>query len=92
VTVDVTRRRVFRAGSEVSLSRKEFDLLVFLIRHHDRVVSREDILDAVWDDRAVATLRAVDFHILNLRQKLEADPKAPRHIITRHGFGYELRP
>jgi DNA-binding response OmpR family regulator len=44
----------------------------------------------VWGVFASSAARAVDFHILNLRRKLEPDPSAPRHILTRHGSGYEL--
>lgn len=92
VIVDPVRRRVFRAGREVRLSRREFDLLLFLIRHRERIVSREEILDAVWPDASVTTLRAVDFHVLNLRHKVEDHPSSPRHIVTRHGFGYQFSP
>jgi two-component system response regulator RegX3 len=92
VTYDPVRRRVaLRSGEEVELSRKELDLLAFLVRNRGRVVSREQILDAVWGHFAASAERAVDYHILNLRKKLEPDPGRPKHIVTRHGLGYELR-
>lgn len=90
VEIDFVRRRVLRHGAEVALSRKELDLLFFLARRRDRIVTRDEILDAVWGHLAASTARAVDFHIVHLRRKLEADPKSPRHILTRHGFGYQL--
>ncbi len=92
VTLDFQKRRVLRGKSEVVLSRKEVDLLFFLARHQGRVVTREEILDAVWGIFASSAARAVDFHVLNLRRKLEPDPAAPRHILTRHGRGYEIVP
>jgi len=92
ITYDPVRRRVeLRSGEEVELSRKELDLLAFLVRNRGRVVSREQILDAVWGHFASSAERAVDYHILNLRKKLERDPGRPRYIVTRHGLGYELR-
>ena len=92
VTVDPLRRKVMREGAEVILSRKELELLLYLVKHRDRVVSREQILDGVWGHFASSAGRAVDYHVLNLRRKLEVDPGNPRHILTRHGLGYELVP
>jgi len=90
VTFDPVRQRVERNGEAVELSRKELDLLAYLVRNRGRVVSREQILDAVWGHFASSADRAVDYHILNLRKKLEPDPGRPQHIVTRHGLGYEL--
>lgn len=90
VEIDFVGRRVLRAGREVVLSCKELDLLFFLARRRDRSVTREEILDAVWGHLAASTARAVDFHIVNLRRKLEVDPKTPRYIVTRHDLGSQL--
>ncbi|MBI4606087.1 MAG: response regulator transcription factor [Planctomycetes bacterium] len=92
LTLDLERRALFRGEEEVPLSRKEADLLVYLARHRDRPVSRDEILDAVWGHFASSAERAVDFHVLRLRRKLEPDPSSPRHIVTRHGRGYQLVP
>ncbi len=92
VTLDFQKRRVLRGKTEVVLSRKEADLLFFLARHKGRVVTRDEILDSVWGIFASSAARAVDFHVLNLRRKLEPDPTAPQHILTRHGRGYEIVP
>jgi len=92
VRVDFRKRKVLCRGKEVVLSRKEMEVLFFLIRHRGRIVSREEILDAVWGYFASSAGRAVDFHILNLRKKLEKDPGSPRHILTRHGLGFQLVP
>ena len=82
---------VERDGDEVLLSRKEQEILFHLVRHRRRVVSRQELLEAAWGFDVASDERAVDFHILNLRRKLEVDPKEPRVIVTRHGLGYQFR-
>jgi len=90
VIIDFKNRRVIRKGEEVELSKKELEVLFFLARHRDRVVSREEILSSVWGYFASSAERAVDFHILNLRRKLEVHPQRPERIVTRHGLGFQL--
>ena len=90
LTVDFLRRKVMRKGKEVPLSPKEAEVFLYLARHRDRVVSREEILESIWGYFAESAERAVDFHVLNLRRKLEKDPAEPRHIVTRHGLGFQL--
>ena len=92
VKLDFRRRKVFRRDREVELSRKELEILFYLARNRDRVASRDEILSAVWGHFASSAERAVDFHILNLRRKLEDDPSSPRHLLTHHGRGYQLAP
>jgi DNA-binding response OmpR family regulator len=83
-------RRVFKAGAEVRLTRKEFDLLVYLVEHRGEVVTRERLLDEVWGYERFPTTRTVDTHILRLRRKLEHDPDRPVWIETVHGHGYKF--
>ncbi len=90
VRVNVRARQVFRGGKELRLTRKEFDLLVFLLEHRGEVVTRDRLLDEVWGYERFPTTRTVDTHILRLRRKLEADPDRPVHIETVHGQGYRF--
>ena len=84
------RGRCFKAGREVRLTRKEFDLLRYLVEHQGEVVTRERLLDEVWGYERFPTTRTVDTHVLRLRQKFERDPERPRYILTVHGQGYRF--
>jgi two-component system alkaline phosphatase synthesis response regulator PhoP len=90
VRIRLRGRQVFRAGREVRLTRKEFDLLRYLVEHRGEVVTRDRLLDEVWGYDQYPTTRTVDTHVLRLRQKFEADPEHPRHIVTAHGQGYRF--
>jgi len=83
-------RQVFKAGHEVMLTRKEFDLLLYLLAHRGEVITRERLLDEVWGYERFPTTRTVDTHVLRLRWKFEADPEHPRFILTVHGQGYRF--
>ena len=83
-------RQVFKAGKEIRLTRKEFDLLAFLVAHRGEVITRERLLDEVWGYERFPTTRTVDTHILRLRKKFEADPDRPVWILTLHGHGYKF--
>lgn len=84
-------RRVRRRGREVRLSRRELDVLLFLVRHRGEVVDRARIHDAVWGRFDESGERQVDYHVTGLRKKLEDDPRSPRHLVTHHGLGFEWR-
>jgi DNA-binding response OmpR family regulator len=90
VRIHVRGRRVVKAGQEVRLTRKEFDLLVYLVEHRGEIVTRERLLDEVWGYERFPTTRTVDTHILRLRKKFEVDPDRPVFIQTAHGQGYRL--
>ncbi|MEO1448347.1 MAG: response regulator transcription factor [Bacteroidota bacterium] len=77
-------------GQPVRMSHKEFDVLQYLWQHKDEVVSRGNLLEAVWGLDGSITTRTVDNFILKLRQKMETDPAHPRYILTVHGLGYKL--
>ncbi len=90
VRVRVRSRQVFTAGREVALTRKEFDLLAYLLAHRGEVITRERLLDEVWGYEQFPTTRTVDTHILRLRRKFERDPDRPQWILTVHGQGYKF--
>jgi two-component system alkaline phosphatase synthesis response regulator PhoP len=90
VRIQVQARQVFVAGREIPMTRKEFDLLVYLVEHRGEIITRERLLDHVWGYERFPTTRTVDTHILRLRRKFEADPDRPAFILTVHGQGYRF--
>jgi len=90
VEVRQRARKVFRCGAPVSLRPKEFDLLMHLLRHRGAVVSRLDLMNAVWGYSSAVITRTVDTHMFELRRKLENDAARPRHIVTVRSVGYRL--
>jgi two-component system alkaline phosphatase synthesis response regulator PhoP len=90
VTVDLDRHEACRDGEPLDLTPREFRLLGYFIEHTGEVVSREELLDAVWGYDAIPFTRTVDTHIAKLRKKIETDPSNPEHLITVHRMGYKL--
>jgi len=88
--IDVGRHRVLRLGTEIELTSKEYDLLVFLARHKGFVFTREQLLEKVWGYDYAGETRTVDVHVRWLRQKIEADPSHPETLLTVRGAGYRL--
>jgi DNA-binding response OmpR family regulator len=88
--VDTGSRRAWRAGVELTLSQKEFDLLACLIRNSGIALSRDLLLERVWGFDFLGDSRTVDVHIRWLREKIEADPARPAYIQTVRGVGYRF--
>ncbi|MCT2874497.1 winged helix family transcriptional regulator [Limosilactobacillus fermentum] len=88
--IDPKKVQVTKAGQEVSLTRKEFQLLAFLADHQGQVLSREQLLNGVWGYDILGSSRIVDIHVSHLRDKLEDDSQKPVHLTTVRGFGYKL--
>lgn len=89
VTVDLKTGEVPRDSERVSLSNTELRLLVFLLEHAGRILSKEQILDSIWDaDRNFVDENTLAVAIRRLRLKIETDPSNPKHIRTIHGMGY----
>ncbi len=78
-------------GAEVHVTKTEFRLLMEFALNPGRVLSREDLLEAVWDYGYFGDNRIVDVHIRRLRIKIESDPANPRHVVTVRGLGYKLQ-
>ncbi len=91
IEIDPVLRLVRRDAEEISLTPRAFELLMEMLAHPDKALTRHELLRNVWGyDRSVTT-RTVDAHIAELRRKLEYDAAAPRHILTVHKVGYRLR-
>lgn len=90
LTVDINSRRVFRNGDEIVLSAKEFDLLEYLIRNKDIVLSREKIESHIWNFDYLGGSNVIDVYIRYLRKKID-DPYERKLIHTIRGVGYVLR-
>ena len=86
--IDLAFKRCTVDGIEVKLARKEFELLVYLISHRGKMLSREQILSNVWSDEVVVLDRTIDVNITRLRSKIGAYGS---YIVTRSGFGYGFR-
>ena len=84
--VDLTEKRVYIADAEVTLTRKEYDILVLLMSKQGHIFSREDILAKVWPDDVYVLDRSVDVSIARLRKKIGAE--YARCIVSRSGYGY----
>lgn len=89
--IDLARRRVRRGGSEIELTRIEFDILAFLARNADRVVTSKMILQTVWGPEYGGEIQTLRVHVSNLRKKIEPHPSVPRYIITEPGVGFCLK-
>ena len=87
ISVDFRKGLVMRRESPVNLTFKELQLLRYLVLRRGSIVSRAELLAAVWGYRGNVT-RTVDVHVSSLRQKLETDPRRPRYIRTVRGKGY----
>jgi two-component system alkaline phosphatase synthesis response regulator PhoP len=90
VVVDARERSVSVAGKPVELTAKEFDLLLFLARHLGQVFTRDELMDSVWRYPFYTDTATVTVHVRRVRQKIEADPLMPKHLLTVWGVGYKL--
>ena len=90
VVIDFKHHEARKGSAPVDLSPREFQLLAYFIQHRGEIVTRETLLDTVWDYNAIPFTRTVDMHIAKLRKKIEDNPSDPKHIVTVHRLGYKL--
>ena len=90
--IDTDARRVFRGSDELQLKNKEYELLLFLMRHPNQVFSREDLYELIWGLESMGDNVTVAVHVNRLREKIEDDPSRPEHIQTVWGAGYRFKP
>ena len=91
-TLDLAARRLWVAGREVPCTPKEFDLLALFATHPQRVFTRQQLLEQVWDFAYAGDTRTVDVHVQRLRRKIEPDPQRPRFLKTVWSVGYRFDP
>lgn len=90
IELDIDAHEARVDGREVNLRPKEFDLLESLMRRKNRLAARHTLIDEVWGSSYFGDTKTLDVHIKRLREKLEADPSNPRHIVTVRGLGYKF--
>ena len=90
VSVDFRRAEVRRAGVPIEITALEFRLLTTFIKLRGHALTREQLLDHVWDRGSAPTDRVVDNHIMNLRRKIEPQPDAPKFVVSLRGMGYRF--
>lgn len=90
--LDVAKRTVTVSGEEVRLTPKEFELLAYLIEHHDRVLTHRTLLSKVWGGDFTEQTEYLRVFVGNLRKKIEPTPSKPRYIITEPWVGYRFTP
>ena len=90
LTIDFDRRRVVRAGVEIRLTSKEFELLALLAHNPDRVLTHRAILRAVWGANAVDSPEHLWVLVGQLRKKIEPDPVHPQYLLSEPWVGYRL--
>jgi len=90
VRVDTDQRRVYVRGEEISLRRKEFELLHLLVENAGRVLTRDVLIDRIWGSDYIGDTKTLDVHIKRLRSRVEEDPSEPALITTVRGVGYRF--
>lgn len=90
INLNFKKLKAFRNDKEIKLSRKEFAIMEYFIRHEGEAVHRHDLLNEVWGYEALPATRTVDNFILDLRKKLEDDPSKPKYIESVRDIGYRF--
>jgi two-component system alkaline phosphatase synthesis response regulator PhoP len=90
VEVDFRKCEASKGSRPIELSAREWRLLEYFAEHRGQVLSRDQLLTAVWGYHSDSFSRTVDMHVAKLRRKIEDQPDTPRHIVTVHGVGYKF--
>lgn len=89
--IDKPSRKVFIGDREIALTAKEYDLLLFMAMHPNRVFRKDELFERVWGLDSMGDLATLTVHVSRLREKIERDPSKPQHIETVWGVGYRFR-
>jgi len=90
ISLDFLKHEASRDGKPIEMSPREFSMLDFFAQNQGKVVTRDQLLDAVWGYDHIPFTRTVDAHIAKLRKKIEENPADPKHLITVHRMGYKF--
>ncbi|WAA10173.1 response regulator transcription factor [Fervidibacillus albus] len=90
LTIFPEHYEVYLNGNQLEFTPKEFELLIYLVKNKGRVLTRDQLLNAVWNYDFVGDTRIVDVHISHLREKIEKDTRKPKYIKTIRGIGYKF--
>lgn len=88
--IDFAWRRVSRKGHEIRLTRTEFDILAFLVRKRDTVVTPKSVMEKVWGAHQGDYVQTIRVHVGHIRKKIEPEPSEPRYLLTEAGVGYRF--
>jgi DNA-binding response OmpR family regulator len=92
VEINFSKYEAYKDGKNITFTHREFEVLRYLWEHENQTVSRDELMNDVWEMGEMTTTRTVDNFILKLRQAIEEDPSHPNHILTVHGIGYKYVP
>lgn len=90
LTIESEACRVSKAGKEIELTAREFEILQYMAQNIGRVISRERLYESIWGEDGFGCDNTIMVHIRHLREKIENDPASPEYIITVKGLGYKL--
>lgn len=90
IEIDLASHRVRKNGTELALTKKEFEILELFLNRAGEVITRDDFLNQLWGEDVYVTHRVIDTHMASLRKKIEEDPNNPKHILSVRGVGYRL--
>ena len=90
IKLDILKRRVYKKDIELSMTAKEFDLLLLLMENKGKVLNKDMIFNKIWGTDSFSEPQTLTVHIRWLREKIEKNPKAPLRIITVWGVGYRF--
>src|SRR5947199_6253036 len=88
IEIDLPSHRVTKNGAELSLTKKEYEMLELFLSRPGEVITRDEFLNQLWGEDVYVTHRVVDTHMASLRKKIEDDPNNPSHILSVRGVGY----
>ena len=90
IEIDLPSHRVTKNGVELSLTKKEYEILELLLSRPGEVITRDEFLNQLWGEDVYVTHRVIDTHMASLRKKIEDDPNNAKHILSVRGVGYRL--